>query len=614
MSDREPFDEQGPHHTGGSDAFGGQTYGGPPAAAQAPTPPAEPAAPYGAYSAQPPGNYPPPLAGDYPPPPLAGYPPPPPPYGGSILPSGGGGGADLLSSGPIEKPRRNVAAIVLSLVAVLAVIAAGVAYVGYHKLASKGSQPDRWAPANVAAYLKLDLDPSASEKISALQFEQKFPSAPRVTDAAKLKDTLLDAAFNKQSSDKINYAADVKPWLGSRVALAVYPDSAGGIQVIGILQVKDAATATAGLAKLVKEAAKNGSGLPLPPLDAGSSPAPVASPDDSIQSTSTVPGYHVEGDYAIVGKSQSAVDEAVTAAKKSNINSNSTYTADVATLKGDRVLTAWADLGTLAKLADSSGALGGAGMLVPGGLSGLAGNALKGRAVAGLRLQPNYAELEGRLLGADTSSYKNGKAGAMLKALPAGSIAGVSISGFGDAAKTGLAAMEQSPLVAGGLKNELDTIGSELGIALPDDVLNLLGNEFAASLDTVPSGGDPTSVKFTAITEPTDPAKGLDTATKLASLAGKAGFPFTASAKGSQVVLTNDKNAASGTLGDDPGFRAAMSGMPDQVLVAAYVNLAAIWVAAPASVPKDVKHLDGVGTYEGVAGNDVVFAVRLTVH
>jgi hypothetical protein len=567
MTDDELFAEHGPHHDGWSDSFGGQPAGAPP-----------------------------------------------PPWDGSILPSGGGGGgADLLSSGPIEKPKRNLAAIVLSLVAVLAVIAAGVAYVGYHKLASKGSQPDKWAPANAAAYLKLDLDPSASEKISALQFEQKFPSAPRVTDAAKLKDTLLDAAFNKQSSDTINYAADVKPWLGSRVALAVYPDSAGGIQVIGILQVKDAATATAGLAKLVKEAAKNGSGL-TPPVDAAGSPAPLASPDDSILSNGTVPGYHVEGDYAIVGKSQSAVNEAVAAAKKSNINANSTYTSDVATLKSDRVLTAWADLGALAKVADSSGALGGAGMLVPGGLSGLAGNALKGRAVAGLRLQPSYAELEGRLLGADLSGYKNGTASAMLKALPSGSIAGVAISGFGDAAKKGLAAMEQSPLVAGGLKNELDTVGAELGIALPDDVLNLLGNDFAASLDSIPSAGDPASFKFTAITEPTDPAKGLDTATKLAALAGKAGFPFTASAKGPQVVLTNDANAASGSLGDDPGFRSAMSGMPDQVLVAAYVNLGAIWVAAPTSVPKDVQHLDGVGTYEGLAGNDIVFAVRLTVH
>ncbi len=156
---------------------------------------------------------------------------------------------DLLAGGPVERPRRNVAAIVISLVAVLAVIGGAVGYVGYHKLASSGSQPDQWAPANSIAYLKLDFDPAASEKVAAWRFEQKFPDAPHVTSADQLKDALLDDVLNDPN---IDYATDVKPWLGNRVALAVYPDASGAGQVVGILAVKDAAAAKIGLTKVAQ--------------------------------------------------------------------------------------------------------------------------------------------------------------------------------------------------------------------------------------------------------------------------------------------------------------------------------------------------------------------------
>jgi len=231
-------------------------------------------------------------------------------WGSSDATSGSGNsGGDMLSSGSIERPpRRNLAAIVVSLVAVLAVIGGGVAYVGYHKLASSGAQPDEWAPSSSVAYIKIDLDPAASEKIAALRFEQKFPDAPHVTSADQLKDTLLSEAFDQPSSN-IDYATDIKPWLGDRVALAAYPDASGKIQPVGILQVKDATQAQAGLTKLIHTG------------DGGMSAA----------------GFAIENDYAIVGPSQAAVDAAVAAARTSSITASNQYAADVATLGGDRI-------------------------------------------------------------------------------------------------------------------------------------------------------------------------------------------------------------------------------------------------------------------------------------
>jgi hypothetical protein len=522
----------------------------------------------------------------------------------------GSSGGEMLAGGPIERPRRNLAAILVSLIAVLAVIGGGVAYVGYHKLASSGAQPDQWAPAGSIAYLKIDLDPAASEKIAALRFEQKFPDAPHVTSADQLKDALLTEAFDRPSSS-IDYATEIKPWLGDRVAVALYPDASGAAQPVGILQVTNAAQAQAGLAKLIQTPGNPSMGKP---------------------------GFDIEGDYAIVGPSQAAVDAAVAAARSSNITASSNYASDVATLGGDRIMTAWADLGALAKYAAKSGALTGAGGLglsgnsalgdlsslgggsglgslgslaQLGGAQGLTTGALKGRLVLGLELQAGYASISGRVIGADVSGVQNGDAGTLLGQLPAGSVAGVAASGIGAIISKELATLESEPLGALGVKGELDAAGAKLGINLPGDAINLLGSDVAAGLDSIPAAHG--KGKFTAITEPIDVAQGLKTAQALAGLMTASGTPATATASGSKVTITNDA-AATGALGDEPGFKAAMSGMPGQVVAAAYVDLAGIWPAVGSKVPSDLQHLTGIGTYEAIDGSDITFTVRVTVN
>ena len=195
-----------------------------------------------------------------------------------------------MSSGHIERTLRNVPAIVLSMVAVLALIGGGVFYVNHmHKKVSSAGQPEHWAPANSIAFFKADLDPANGDKSAALKFEQMFPDAPKATDPANLKDALLGAMFaanNSQSDQRVDYAADVKPWLGSSAAVAVFVDANQQLQSVGILQVTDATQAKASLTKLVT----SGSG-------------------------GSVTGYAVEGDYVVFGDSQAIVDAAVASAQ-----------------------------------------------------------------------------------------------------------------------------------------------------------------------------------------------------------------------------------------------------------------------------------------------------------
>lgn len=171
--------------------------------------------------------------------------------------------------------------------------------------------------------------------------------------------------------------------------------------------------------------------------------------------------------------------------------------------------------------------------------------------------------------------------------------------------------LESGPLASLGLKDELDAASAQLGISLPGDAVNLIGNGVAIGLDSVPADG--AKPEFTGIAEPTDVASGLKTAKALTGLLTTDGFPAAATASGSNVVITND-TGASGSLGNGAGFKSAMSGMPDNVVAAAYVNLAGIWPAAGGKVPSDLQHLTGIGTYEALDGSDVTFSVRVTVN
>jgi hypothetical protein len=78
------------------------------------------------------------------------------------------------------------------------------------------------------------------------------------------------------------------------------------------------------------------------------------------------------------------------------------------------------------------------------------------------------------------------------------------------------------------------------------------------------------------------------------------------------VVLTSNDKPATGKLADDPAFKAALAGLPQQAAVAGFVNLSALLAAQPGA-PADAKHLDGLGFYFGTDATSPVFSVKLTV-
>src|SRR4051794_21685062 len=171
------------------------------------------------------------------------------------------GGFEVLASDDGEEPEpRNRhlgrwAAIGGAGVAVVGLAAGG--WFAYSALSGGGTQPESVVPSTAAAYAELDLDPAAGQKIAAFRFLRRFPDLGRTLSSTKdLGNSLAGAAFDGSTSDEdsVSFDRDLKPWVGSRAAVAIVPTSGGKYTYELAVQVKDDALARQLLPKL---AAKN---------------------------------------------------------------------------------------------------------------------------------------------------------------------------------------------------------------------------------------------------------------------------------------------------------------------------------------------------------------------
>lgn len=119
-------------------------------------------------------------------------------------------------------------------------------------LMSGGQAASGAVPASAVGFVSLDLDPSAGQKIEAIRILNKFPA---VKDELGLdsRDDLRRWMFDQVREDgcaELDYAKDVEPWIGDRLALAAVPDREKGALPMVALQVSDEEAAAAAMTKL----------------------------------------------------------------------------------------------------------------------------------------------------------------------------------------------------------------------------------------------------------------------------------------------------------------------------------------------------------------------------
>ncbi|KRF36209.1 DUF3352 domain-containing protein [Nocardioides sp. Soil805] len=162
---------------------------------------------------------------------------------------------------------------------------------------STGFQPAEALPAGTIGYVSVDLDPSGGQKIEAIRTLRKFPAFADNVDLDTdddLRERLFTELTDSGECEGLDYAADVKPWLGDRAAVAAVDTGAESPSPVLVVQVTDAGEAEDGLATLQESCGSDA-------VDAATG------------------GWAVEGDWAVIGESVEIADQVAADAGEDNL-------------------------------------------------------------------------------------------------------------------------------------------------------------------------------------------------------------------------------------------------------------------------------------------------------
>ncbi|MEI2778019.1 MAG: DUF3352 domain-containing protein [Tetrasphaera sp.] len=471
-------------------------------------------------------------------------------------------------------PKRSRGKVIAAGVGTLAVagLIAGGAY-AVTALGGGGAQPEEALPANTLAFAKIDLDPSSSQKIDAIRFLRKFPSAKEQTgtldDSSDLRKVIFEQLQKNGQFTGLSYAADVEPWIGKRFGFAVVPGQNGTEPVpVVLLATTDAEKAKASLAKMTK--------------DGG--------------------GCSVGEEFALCGQTTAAMDTVRDSATKGTLAKSETFAVDFKDLGEDGMVAFWADL---AQLTQQLKSVAGAQL---GDQPTQTLEQVKGRTFGALRFDGTDLELAAHVRDTGTP-VADAKAGTGIGDLPADTIVAASVNGLGDSIAKQWPQLEKSLTELE--PSALQQFTSETGLTLPDDLVKLVGNH-----TTFAFGGMEDDLPKIALKSDGDAA----VAGKLASyLTGQGATVTSTATDGGTLLAFSDSYAAQVKdgrgLGDSEAFKKALPNVGDArgALYVDFARLIATFGTDMTETQKaNVAPLAALGVSGTATDDDSDILVRLT--
>lgn len=209
----------------------------------------------------------------------------------------------------------------------LVVAAIGGGAYAFTQLSGGGAQPHDVLPADTVAYVRLDLDPSASQKVDLFRLAKRVPDLSKELGIEDEDDDLRKLVLEDALGDckDVDYDRDVEPWLGERIGLGIGSNFEDEEEVIRIaVQVSDEDAAKKGIAKL------------------------FACNDEEY-------GIGFLDGYAIVTPSQKSATAAVKAAEKKPLADVEQFTAAQDALDEQGVMSGWVDVKSGVEAAKKAG-------------------------------------------------------------------------------------------------------------------------------------------------------------------------------------------------------------------------------------------------------------------
>jgi hypothetical protein len=424
--------------------------------------------------------------------------------------------------------RRRLIALVAGAVVLVCAIAAGLM-----ALAGSGEVPPatgaaQVVPADALAYVHLSTDSSRSAVTQAEQLGRRFPDYPLLAGSVLNR---LDALIG--GSGSVDFATEIRPWLGKEAAFALLGTSSGSTAPLLVLGVAQPARAQRFLTKSGASSAGAYDGIRLERYASGTELAFVRH-------------YLVAGP---AGAVQAAIGAGRSRAR--SLASQVAYQRAALGEPADRVLDAYLPATGLRRLlAGHGGALAALGVLF--GQPALTGTAISLSATSsGARIQVHstYNASLRRLSGPAPSSF----APTLQTVLPAGSTLMLDVKGLASAAPRLLQAA-----AAAGIGANIAPLLGRLGAALAAEgvnvrsVLSLFGGETAVAIGP----GGASSPSLIIVSRVRNQAA---TQASLASLEGPLTALFSNSGSGAgQVPELADRQVAGATvheLGLGPGLQ-----------------------------------------------------------
>jgi hypothetical protein len=432
-------------------------------------------------------------------------------------------------------PRRT-GLLVGGLTAALVLGGAGV--FAATQLSGGGPQPANVLPGDAYAYVRLDIDPSAGQKIAAVRFLASLPQVRSTLGGDDPRRQLWDLATQDSTDDcvtKVGYDTDIAPWLGDRVGAAVRPGGTADEPNLAIaIQVSDEDAARSTLTRL---------------LACGSG----ASDTD----------LRMKDGFAILTPAGQG-DATLAATAKGTLAQNATFSQDMQALGEQGVASAWFDMGTgfteLQKLSGDAG--------VPVAATPSAA----GRVASALRFDADYVELAGVVRGADAVRSVAGD-GTEVADLPVNTMAAVHVAGAGKMLENAWPDLEKQVdalAKAEGGPDVIAEIEQQLDVTLPDDLSVLLGRSLTLAMPGQDFGGD---VPLLGAKVVSDDAKRADALLgRLSALALGTSDALTRHVAGDEVYLATtadyaDDLQSGGRLGDSEAFTRAVGDVSASNLV-----------------------------------------------
>jgi len=436
-------------------------------------------------------------------------------------------------------------------VTALTLVVAGGAFAVYQYLGGGGPQPAEALPGSAIGYARIDLDPSAEQKVAALRLLRRFPEFEEATgissDRDDLRRLIVEEFISDSGCDELSYDEDFAPWVGDRAGFAVMPSDDEPEAVVAVQFTDEAAAREAADAFAACEA---------------------LSGDAATDTDDSEPiGIEFVGDYMLFADNQELAEDFAREAETAPLSEQDRFSDDMAELGDQGLASFWVDIDGLLKLPMLTSALEGealAAALEP--LHSYAGAFRAGSDHLELSLQLNSdIELEDE----DDNPVVN---------LPDSTIGALSISSGGaivdqywDQIKA--VADQMQP---GAFDQRIATLEAESGLLLPEDLSTLLGDNVTAALDasglspdTLQTPEDFTQLNF-GVRFTTDPEAIRDVVDRVQAKIDAAGVPFTfttVETDDGMVVATNETYAetlsAEGELGDADAFETAVPDASD---------------------------------------------------